>query len=71
MGSISRHITPLVINSLRGGHTHANTHTDIRAQDQFQETRRVPGLKTDSYLYAIHHDAVAFHSLSMNQQLNE
>ena len=27
MGSISRHITPLVINSLGGRHTHANTHT--------------------------------------------
>ena len=25
--SISRRITQLVINSLRGGHTHANTHT--------------------------------------------
>ena len=32
MGSISRHITPLVINSLGGGHTHThtNTHTDVR-----------------------------------------
>ena len=28
MGSISLHITPLVINSLGGGHTH--THTDVR-----------------------------------------
>ena len=30
MGSISRHITPLVINSLgrRHTHTHTNTHTD-------------------------------------------
>ena len=27
MAFISRHITPLVINSLGGGHTHANTHT--------------------------------------------
>ena len=27
MGFISRHITPLVINSLVGRHTHANTHT--------------------------------------------
>ena len=26
MGSTSRHITPLVINSLGGGHTHINTH---------------------------------------------
>ena len=27
MGFISRHITPLVINSLGGGHTHTSTHT--------------------------------------------
>ena len=30
MGSISRHITPLVIHSLRGGHTH--THKSINIQ---------------------------------------
>ena len=30
MGSISRHIMPLVINSLGGGHTYTNTHTDVR-----------------------------------------
>ena len=34
MWSISHHITPLVINSLRGGHTHINTHTDIRIRGQ-------------------------------------
>ena len=51
MGSISRHITPLVINSLGGGHTHKHTHTHTQthiqtsAQEQFQETRRAPGLK--------------------------
>ena len=39
MGSISRHITPLVITSLGGGHTH--THT-LRGQDQSKETRRAP-----------------------------
>ena len=27
MGSISRHITPLVIHSLGGGHTHINIQT--------------------------------------------
>ena len=27
MGSISHHITPLVINSLGGGHTHTHKHT--------------------------------------------
>ena len=32
MGSISHHITPLVINSFGGGHTHTNTHTDIRTE---------------------------------------
>jgi len=43
-GSISHHITPLVINSLRGGHTntHTHTHTHTQAyrhcrQKQFQE----------------------------------
>ena len=30
MGSISHHITPLVINSLGGGHTH--THAYIRTE---------------------------------------
>ena len=30
MGSISHHITPLVIYSLRGRHTHTQTHEDIR-----------------------------------------
>ena len=29
MGSISRHITPLVINSLGGGHTHTRKHTHM------------------------------------------
>ena len=43
MGSISRYITPLVITSLRGGHTDTQTyiHT-LRGQDQFLETRRAP-----------------------------
>ena len=39
MGSISHHITPIVINSLWGRYryTHANTHTHIEmfAQKQF------------------------------------
>ena len=39
MGSISHHMTPLVINSLGGGHT--DTHTR-HGQDQFLETRRAP-----------------------------
>ena len=29
MGSISPNITPIVINSLRGGHTHTHKHTCI------------------------------------------
>ena len=36
MGSISHHITPLVIDSLGGGHTH----TEVRGRKQFYETRR-------------------------------
>ena len=56
--SKSRYITPLVINSLGGGHTDTQTHTHThtyqrRGQKQFQETRhvpacgrRAPGLKT-------------------------
>ena len=37
MGSISPHITPLVINSLGGRDTHmqTHTHTDIHGQKQF------------------------------------
>ena len=44
MGFISRHITPLVIKSLGGGHTHTHKHTHIQisTQEQFQETRRAP-----------------------------
>ena len=34
MGSISHHITPLVINSLRGGHTHMQAHTRILSQTE-------------------------------------
>ena len=30
MGSISCHITPLVIHGLGGGHAHTHEHTDIR-----------------------------------------
>jgi len=36
--SLSHHITPLVINSLGGGHTHTQAH---RGQKQFQETSHV------------------------------
>ena len=47
MGSISRHITPLVINNLGGGHTHtlththANTHTDDPHRFNFKK----PGVR--------------------------
>ena len=41
MGSISHHITPLVINNLGGGHTHThthtNTHTNVRGQSNFKK----------------------------------
>ena len=43
MGSISRHIMPLVITSLGGGHTDTQTHTHTHCgQDQSIETRRAP-----------------------------
>ena len=53
MGSISSHITPIVINSLLGGHTHTNTHKKLpmSVQKQFKKTgalacsRRSPGSK--------------------------
>ena len=35
MGWISCHITPLVINSLRGTYTHTHTHTHTRAHTNF------------------------------------
>ena len=40
MGFISRHITPLVINSLRSRHTQTFKHTDVSTQ--FKETRHAP-----------------------------
>ena len=47
MKSISCHITPLVINSLGGSHTHihVNTHTDDLHRINFKKP--VPGLKID------------------------
>jgi len=57
--SISHHITPLVINSLGGGHTHTQTYSHCR-QKQFKETshvqaegQRTPGLKNRSNIYDI------------------
>ena len=41
MGSISHHITPLGITSLRGGHTDTQIHTLCR-QNQFLEIRHAP-----------------------------
>ena len=59
MGSISRHITPLVINSLGRGHTHTharmhtNMHTDdpnrINSKKPGVTGRRAPGIKIDAY----------------------
>ena len=46
LGSISRHITPLVINSLRGRHTHVHMHTDVRTETILRN-QHVPGLKTE------------------------
>jgi len=39
---------PLIINSLRGGHTHTHTYshrTEHRTQKQFLKGQRVPDLK--------------------------
>jgi len=36
-GSISHHITPLVINNLGGRHTHTHTHTDIADKSNFKK----------------------------------
>jgi len=51
-GSISHHTTPLVINSLGGGHTHIHTYSH-HGQKQFQEAshapakgQHMPGLKS-------------------------
>ena len=46
MGSISCHITPLVINSLGGGdtHTHTHMHTDVHGQSNSKKSG-APGLK--------------------------
>ena len=44
MGSVSRHITPLVINSLGGGHTRKHTHIlTIRTGSTLRNQAR-PGL---------------------------
>ena len=60
MRSISRHIMPLVINSLGRGHTHTHTHTHTHkhadwwsTQDQFLETRRMPGIKIMNFTIAL------------------
>ena len=46
MGSISHHITPLVINSPRGGHTHTRTNAYKHSQtESILEIRQAPGLK--------------------------
>ena len=47
MGSISRHITPLVINSLGGGHTRKHTHTHIHTHtdDPHRINFKKPGVR--------------------------
>ena len=56
MGSISRHITPLVINSLGAGtHTHTHTHTDIRGQSNSKEPG-VPGFGAMRYTASTAYD---------------
>ena len=53
MESISRHIMPLVINSLGGGHTHmqASAQKKIKKPDAPATGWRAPGLKTINYYY--------------------
>ena len=52
MGPISHHITPLVINSLRGEHTHTQAYRRLRTEAILRNQQapacggRVPGLKT-------------------------
>ena len=65
MGSISHHITPLVINSLGGGHTHTRTHMHT-----YRHSRTAAILRTSYFAYvgsftdhAIHdHDESCFRS---------
>ena len=41
MESISCHITPLVINSLGGGHTHTHTHTHAHTHTHTDDLHRI------------------------------
>ena len=56
MGSISPHITPLVINSLGCGYTQTHTHTDVHTET-ILATRRalagwhMPGLKISDVIH--------------------
>ena len=48
MGSISCHITPIVINTLMGGHTHKNTHTHIHTHTHTDDPHRINFKKPDA-----------------------
>ena len=54
MGSISRHITPLVINSLGGGHTQTHTHTDVRTET-ILKNQACAWFKTESAMCSLNH----------------
>ena len=82
MGSISHHITPLVIDSLGGGHTHTHTQTRIQKFADRSNSKKpgAPGLKTNSYssctldrflclIYCNYHDSDRFHSIIRLQKL--
>ena len=43
MRLISRHIMPLVINSLGSGHTHTRTHTNTHTNDPHRINFKKPG----------------------------
>jgi len=59
-GSISHHIIPLVINSLRDRHTHTQTHTHIADKSNFKKPGERPArawFNKDKTLQIVpHHD---------------
>ena len=58
MGSISCHITPLIINSLGAGthththtHTRAHTHTHTHTSIQYLQTEAIIRMKYTNYIH--------------------
>ena len=66
MESISRHITPLVINSLGGGHTH--THTDNPHRINFKK----PGARRpQASARLVKNDEISYKNLEMEALRSE